>query len=174
MGGEEAYLHHSWPQHFMNGGVWLASHSREKNLKYPLDERLGRPQSRSGHGGEKKIPCPYWESNPGRPACSRSLYLLRYHGSTLIVVYVLHILISTPDIDEYLFHPQTIFTPKYEEKEVSGLHNRSCDEGRDSSINKWIASIEYVRLCYQRTCIFKINQLSAGSLVLVNTSRRLQ
>jgi hypothetical protein len=82
-------------------------------------------------------------------------------------VYVLYILISTPDINEYLFHPQTIFTPKYVEKEVNGLHNRSCDGGKKSSINKWIVSIEYVWSCHQGTCIFKINQLSASSLVLV-------
>jgi hypothetical protein len=37
--------------------------------RYPLDRRLGRPQSWSGHfGKEKKIPPPE-ELNPGHPAC---------------------------------------------------------------------------------------------------------
>jgi hypothetical protein len=30
----------------------------EKNPRYPLDRRLGGPQSRSGHSGEDKIPSP--------------------------------------------------------------------------------------------------------------------
>jgi hypothetical protein len=39
----------------------------EKSHRYPLDWRLGGPQSRSGHGVEEKIPSPYWESNPNYP-----------------------------------------------------------------------------------------------------------
>jgi hypothetical protein len=43
-----------------------------KELLYPLDRRLGGPQSRPGRGGEKKNSphCPCQESNPGRPARS--------------------------------------------------------------------------------------------------------
>jgi hypothetical protein len=101
---------------------------------YQLEERLEGTQNRSGHGVEKQNPCPYWESNPGCPPSSPSLYFLRFFSDR--VVYVLYILISTPDIGEYLFHPQTVFTPKYVEKEVSGLHSRSCDGGNKSSISK--------------------------------------
>jgi hypothetical protein len=31
---------------------------------YPLDRKLGVPQSWSGNGGEEKHLCPYWELNP--------------------------------------------------------------------------------------------------------------
>jgi hypothetical protein len=34
-----------------------------KSPWYPLDGRLGGPQSRSGHGGEEKIPSRRRESN---------------------------------------------------------------------------------------------------------------
>jgi hypothetical protein len=35
-----------------------------KSPWYPLDKRLGEPQIRSGHSGEKKIHSPRRESNP--------------------------------------------------------------------------------------------------------------
>jgi hypothetical protein len=41
---------------------------QRKSLWYPLVRRLGGPQSRSGHGGEKKKSLSCWESNPGCPA----------------------------------------------------------------------------------------------------------
>jgi len=41
---------------------------RVKIPRYLLDRRLGEPLSRSGRGGEVKYPCPYRESNPGRPS----------------------------------------------------------------------------------------------------------
>jgi hypothetical protein len=53
---------------------------------YPLDRRLGGPQSRSGRGGEEKNsqPPPGIEPyNPDRPARSSALYRLSYHGSAL-------------------------------------------------------------------------------------------
>jgi hypothetical protein len=42
-----------------DGGEWSASllgrfTPREKDRRYPLDRRLGGPQSRSGRGGEEK------------------------------------------------------------------------------------------------------------------------
>jgi hypothetical protein len=40
----------------------------EKSPRYPLDTRMGGPQSRSGRGGEEKNPCPSRESNSGHPA----------------------------------------------------------------------------------------------------------
>jgi hypothetical protein len=56
-----------------------------KSPWYPLERRLGGPQSRSGHdGGEEKNlePPPGIEpQNTDRPACSKSLYRLSYPGS---------------------------------------------------------------------------------------------
>jgi len=39
-----------------------------KSSGYPLDMRMGRPQTRSGRGGKGKKPSPCRELNPGRPA----------------------------------------------------------------------------------------------------------
>jgi hypothetical protein len=58
---------------------------QEKSLWYPLDRRLGGPQSRSGRrGGEKNSqPPPGIEPYyPDRPARSPALYRLSYHGSS--------------------------------------------------------------------------------------------
>jgi hypothetical protein len=38
-----------------------------KSPWYPLDRRLGGPQSRSGRCGEEKKSIPCWESNPRTP-----------------------------------------------------------------------------------------------------------
>jgi hypothetical protein len=67
-------------QHILNLGTrwrWVVSftprafHPRRKNPRYPLNRRLGGPQSRSESGGEeKKSLCPCRESYPGRPARS--------------------------------------------------------------------------------------------------------
>jgi hypothetical protein len=51
---------------------------------YPLDRRLGGPQSRSGRGGEEKNsqpPAGNRTSNPNHPVRSQSLYRLSYPGS---------------------------------------------------------------------------------------------
>jgi hypothetical protein len=61
-----------------------------KKPRYPLDRRLGGPQSRSGRGGEEKNsqPAPGIEPwNPDRPARSLALYWLSYHGSSKTVLY---------------------------------------------------------------------------------------
>jgi hypothetical protein len=52
-----------------------------KEPQYPLDRRLGGPQSRSGRRGEEKIlTLQGLELRPlGRPSRSQSLYRLRYH-----------------------------------------------------------------------------------------------
>jgi hypothetical protein len=53
---------------------------------YPLDRRLGWPQSRAGRGSLEKIsqPPPGIEpQNPDRPARSPALYRLSYHGSEI-------------------------------------------------------------------------------------------
>jgi hypothetical protein len=55
-----------------------------KSSWYPLDRRLGGPQSRSGRGGEEKnsqSPQGIEPPNPDRPAHSQSLYRLNYPGS---------------------------------------------------------------------------------------------
>jgi hypothetical protein len=38
----------------LEGGEWSASRLGPLYPRYPLDRRLGGPQSRSGHGGEEK------------------------------------------------------------------------------------------------------------------------
>jgi hypothetical protein len=45
-------------------------HPRVKSHLYPLDGRLGRPQSRYKFDREEKNPCPWRKSNSGRPARS--------------------------------------------------------------------------------------------------------
>jgi hypothetical protein len=64
--------HHAMKAHWGSGGIaprildlgtrwrWVVNftlrplYSQGKSPQYPLDRRLGRPQSRSGHGGEEK------------------------------------------------------------------------------------------------------------------------
>jgi hypothetical protein len=65
----------------LDGGEWSAS----RPGRFSTDQTgpsihcmgLCEPQTRSGHRGEEKITCPCWESNPGRPARSQSLYLTK-------------------------------------------------------------------------------------------------
>jgi hypothetical protein len=45
-----------------------------KSPWYPLDRRLGGTQSRSGRGGEEKIPRPCRDSNPDHPTSCPALY----------------------------------------------------------------------------------------------------
>jgi hypothetical protein len=51
--------------------------------RYPLDRRLGVPQSRSGQGGEQNI----LDYSLLRPARGQSLYRLRYPGSYINTVF---------------------------------------------------------------------------------------
>jgi hypothetical protein len=66
---------HAFLTSALDGGVRSASRPgalppEERAPRYPLDRRLGGPQSRSGHGGEqKKIPTPAGKK-PGCPACN--------------------------------------------------------------------------------------------------------
>jgi hypothetical protein len=55
-----------------------AALSPAKELRYPLDRRLGGPQSRSARCGEEKNLLPCQELNPGRLVLSPSLYQLSY------------------------------------------------------------------------------------------------
>jgi hypothetical protein len=62
----------------------LPRYPRGKSPRFPLDGRLGGPQSRSGRCWEEKILDPTGTRTPdplSRPACSQSLYRLRYPGS---------------------------------------------------------------------------------------------
>jgi hypothetical protein len=79
--GMEVYLHT-----FFHLGIrwrWVISftpwqlYPQGKSLRYPLDRRLGGPQSRSGHGVEEKNSQPPPGIEPrssDRPARSQSLY----------------------------------------------------------------------------------------------------
>jgi hypothetical protein len=68
--------------HFLNLSTswkWVVSfplYLLGKGLWYPLDRRLGGPQSQSGWHGEEKIldPTRAQTLTPGHPACSLSLY----------------------------------------------------------------------------------------------------
>jgi hypothetical protein len=66
----------------LDGGEWWAScpgrfTPQGKSPLYPLEWRLGGPQSSSGCCGAQKNPLPL----PGHPAHSLSLYWLKYPGS---------------------------------------------------------------------------------------------
>jgi hypothetical protein len=64
-----------------------------KGPQWPLNRRLGGPQSWSGRGGEEIISCPFRKWKPGRPARSPSLYPLSYPGSLhgkLTVIVLVH------------------------------------------------------------------------------------
>jgi hypothetical protein len=70
LGGERRYSSYSFSTSALDRGEWSASRPgralpRGKDPQYPLDRRLGGPQSRSGHRG--KILCPRRGSNPDRP-----------------------------------------------------------------------------------------------------------
>jgi hypothetical protein len=56
-------------------------YSQGKSLWYPVDRRLGRPQSWSGRGGEQKIPAPAGNRIPVVQRGAFSLYWLSYRGS---------------------------------------------------------------------------------------------
>jgi hypothetical protein len=62
-----------------------ALYPRGKNPRYPLDRRLGGPQSRSGRRGQKKnLPLSGIEPrSPDCPARSQTLYCLSYCGSVV-------------------------------------------------------------------------------------------
>jgi hypothetical protein len=66
--------------------VSFTLYPRRKSLLYPLDRRLGGPQNRSARrGADKILTLPGLEILPlGRRACSQSLYLLSYPGSSQI------------------------------------------------------------------------------------------
>jgi hypothetical protein len=61
---------------------------RGKSPQYPLDKRLGGPQSRSRFCRMEKIFFPLLGIEPSRPARSQSLYQLSYLGSLLICSWI--------------------------------------------------------------------------------------
>ena len=66
VGGAEVQLH-SFVTSALDKGEWSNSRpdrfTPEKELRYPLNTRLGGPRSRSGRYGEHKNVCPYRDSN---------------------------------------------------------------------------------------------------------------
>jgi hypothetical protein len=79
--------------------------SRGKSFRYPLDMRLGWPQSQPGRREEEKNLFPCRESNPGSPTRILSLYQLIYPGS-----YSLHTIVTHyySLFDKY--HPVTTYS----------------------------------------------------------------
>jgi hypothetical protein len=62
-GGERMYSSHSFMTSALDEGEWSASRPGRalcpgKGPPYPLNRRLGGPQSRSGHRGYRKNPLP--------------------------------------------------------------------------------------------------------------------
>jgi hypothetical protein len=51
----------------------LATLSQGKSPQYPLNRRLGGPQSQSGHSVLEKNPQPRWELNPDHPIIQPTL-----------------------------------------------------------------------------------------------------
>jgi hypothetical protein len=62
--------------------------------RYPLDRRLGGPQSRSGRRALKKNPLPLSGIEPDCPARSQTLYYLSNRGSNKQLWYMIKILCS--------------------------------------------------------------------------------
>jgi hypothetical protein len=68
-GGEKMYSSYSFLTLALDGGEWSASHPghalhQGKDPQYPLDRRLGGPQSRSEHGLEEKSSAPVGVQTP--------------------------------------------------------------------------------------------------------------
>jgi hypothetical protein len=101
-----------------------------KNPRYPLDMRLGGPQSRSASGGEEKNSQPPPEIEPensDRPARSQSLHRLSHRGSKGV---------------------ETSWKTKSKEMEVGG-----CEEANGWLwCQRWVRSVKPVPLItYTRT-----------------------
>jgi hypothetical protein len=84
--GERRYSFFSFWTSALDGGKWSASRLGRAlppgiDPRYPLDRRLGGPESRSGRRARRIILCLCRGSNPGRLFCSRTLYYLSYPGS---------------------------------------------------------------------------------------------
>jgi hypothetical protein len=81
LGEERRYSSYSFTTSVLDGGEWSASRPGRalppgKGPRYPLDRRLGGPQSRSGHRGYRKILCPRPGSNLDRPVVQS---VVRHH-----------------------------------------------------------------------------------------------
>jgi hypothetical protein len=89
-GAVEVYLHVFLASE-VDGGEWSASRTGrfttgERAPRYSLDRRLGGPQSRTEHDGEKKIPAPAGNRTPGVQPVAQSLYWLSYPGSPTSII----------------------------------------------------------------------------------------
>jgi hypothetical protein len=123
----------------LDGGEWSASRSgrftQGKSPRYPLDRRLGGPQSRSGHGMVKrKIPSPRQESSPRTPIVQ--LEAQRYTDWAITGVWyckekllicnwdhnILHLFKRWVSTDKSpLIHRWTVTQPQKEESAGSGF-----------------------------------------------------
>jgi hypothetical protein len=104
-----------------------------KNPWYPLDRRLGGPQSRSGRGGLEKNsqPPPGIEAqNSDRPARSPALYRLSYQGSVLR--YVKRILL----LNEKLLGPV---------RHLSSLASGMVDNDVNTKLNRYEELLETIK-----------------------------
>jgi hypothetical protein len=94
--GVEVYLH-AFLTAALDGGEWSASCPAVllvqpgKNYRYPLDRRLGEPQSWSGHGGEKErsLPLPGIEPRSSSPITVQTCSSLSTEVRKVVIILVL-------------------------------------------------------------------------------------
>jgi hypothetical protein len=97
--GAEVQLH-AFLTSALEGGEWSASRPssltpRERDRQYPLDRRLGGPQSRSGHGGEEKNPHAVPGLEPPITLLVAQRYTAELPGSCISCLVGSNILLST-------------------------------------------------------------------------------
>jgi hypothetical protein len=84
---EELDPAHSWSRHKMGVSgqrhAPAALYARGKDPRYPLNRKLGEPQSWSDTEARGKILCLCRGLNPGRPLCCQTLYWLSYPAPIL-------------------------------------------------------------------------------------------
>jgi hypothetical protein len=76
--GERKYSYYTFFTSALDGGEWAASAPATLYTRYPLNGRLGGPQSWSGHRGNRKNPLPLPGIEPrssSHPVCSQTLQL---------------------------------------------------------------------------------------------------
>jgi hypothetical protein len=81
-------------------------YSPGKSPRYPLDRSLGGTQSRSGRGGEEKNPCPFLESNSGRPACIVVTMLTELPDSMKKTVHFFAVLVERENYSDVTWAPE--------------------------------------------------------------------
>jgi hypothetical protein len=131
-----------------SGGDWSASRPgrvKPRGMRpcYPLNKRLGGPQSWSGRGGDEQTPyhCPCQELNPGRPSISLVTILTELPRVNAVCrtpkdVPVEHVHLNEAKLFHSLFFP-TIrilsFIRFKGEVNIYSLNKLSCRNGAVSS-----------------------------------------